>query len=66
MAPAEVIQEMTKAEADAQRIRQLEENLKRAHDEILEYVCVEQVLMAARKINEETFRQAHELVRNCS
>lgn len=63
MKPAHVVQEMTKAESDAQRIRQLEVRVKHLEAEILEYIRAEAVLVAARKIDEDTIKQAHDLVR---
>lgn len=64
MKPAELVREMTKAEGDAQKIRQLEAALKRARDDLDEYILAEKVMVAAGKISEATVRQAHEIVQN--
>jgi adenylosuccinate lyase len=55
---------LTKAEADAQQIRQLQENLKRCREDLQEYIMAEKVMIAAGKVGEATVEQAHELVRN--
>lgn len=59
-----VVNEMTKAEADAQKIRQLEEALKRAREDLQEYITTEKVMIAAGKVSEATVRSAHEIVSN--
>lgn len=64
MTKNEIVNNMTKAEADAQKIRQLEESLKRCRDDLQEYMLAEKVMIAAGKISEATVRQAHELVQN--
>lgn len=64
MKPDSIVREMTKAESDAQKIRQLEEALKRARDELHEYMLAERVMIAAGKVTEATARQAHEIVQN--
>lgn len=63
---SEVLQDMSKAESDAQKIHQLEVRVKHLEAEVLEYVRAEAVLIAARKVNEDTVKQAHEIVRVCS
>lgn len=55
---------MTHAEADAQKIRQLEEALKRAREDLQEYITAEKVMIAAGKVSEATVRSAHEIVSN--
>lgn len=64
MKPESIIRDMTKAESDAQKIRQLEEALKRAREEVNEYILAERVMIAAGKVSEATARQAHEIVQN--
>ena len=59
-----VINSLTKAEQDAQTIRQRDEQIKRMHGELLEFIQVEKVIVAAGKISEATIRQAHKLVQN--
>lgn len=63
---ANVLPSMTKAEADAQKIRQLEEALKRCREDLQEYITAEKVMVAAGKVSEATVRQAHEIVQNLS
>lgn len=41
-----------------------EGQLKRLTEELMEYINVEKVLIAAGKVSEATVRQAHELVQN--
>lgn len=55
---------MTKAEEDAQKIRQLEEALKRCREDLQEYLTAEKVMIAAGKVSQATVEQAHEIVRN--
>lgn len=55
---------MTKAEADAQQILQLQENLKRCREDLTEYITAEKVMIAAGKVSQATVEQAHEIVRN--
>lgn len=64
MTKNEIVNNMTRAEADAQQIRQLQENLKRAREDLQEYITAEKVMIAAGKVSEATVNQAHELVRN--
>jgi hypothetical protein len=56
--------DMTKGEADSQKIRQLEVALKAARDDLQEYITAEKVMIAAGKVSQATVEQAHELVRN--
>ena len=64
MKPESIVSQMTKAETDAQKIRQLEEALKRAREDLQEFITAEKVMIAAGKISEATVRQAHEIVQN--
>jgi hypothetical protein len=67
MQPAEqVIADIAKAQSPEQRLAVAEKRIKHLEAEILEYIRVEAVLIAARKLNQDTVAQAHELVRNCS
>jgi hypothetical protein len=54
---------VTKAESDAQKIRQLEEQLKRRDAELLEYIRAEEVLIAAGAVSKQKVEQAHDIVR---
>ncbi len=62
MKPESIVTQMTKAEEQAQAIRQKDEQIKRLRSELREYVRVEEVLIAARLVNESKVKQAHELV----
>ena len=64
MKPESIVKEMTRAEADAQQIRQLQENLKRVREDLQEYITAEKVMIAAGKVSEATVRSAHEIVSN--
>lgn len=64
MKPESIVKEMTRAETDAQQIRQLKENLKRAREDLQEYITAEKVMIAAGKVSEATVRSAHEIVSN--
>ncbi len=64
MKPESIVKEMTRAETDAQQIRQLQENLKRAREDLQEYITAEKVMIAAGKVSEATVRSAHEIVSN--
>ena len=57
-----LVENMTRAEKDAQTIRQRDEQIQRLQKELQEYIRVQEVLIAARVVGEERFRQAHELV----
>jgi hypothetical protein len=59
-----ILRDLTKAESDGQKIRQLEEALKRAREDLQEYIMAEKVMIAAGKISEATVRGAHEIVSN--
>lgn len=59
-----VVNQMTKAEEDASKIRQLESGLKQCRDDLQEYILAERVMIAAGKVGQATVEQAHELVRN--
>jgi hypothetical protein len=59
----ELVDKMAKAETDAQRIRQLEEALKRARKDLDEYLATEEVLVASGLVSKSKVEQAHELVR---
>lgn len=63
---AEIVQDMTKAELDAQTIRQRDEQIKRLHAEVMEYIKVEKVMVAAGAVSKEKIEQAHEIVRSWS
>lgn len=60
----QLMQELTKAEQDAQKIRQLEEQIKRQSQELMEYRNAEDVLIAAGLVSKHKIEQAHEIVRN--
>lgn len=60
-----VLTQMTTAEVYEQKIRQLEEMLKRREAELLEYVRAEKVMIAAGKVCEDAVRQAHDFAKNC-
>jgi hypothetical protein len=60
----EVSNAMTKAETDTQKIRQLEESLKRVRDDLDEYMKVQKVLVLVCGISQEVLEHAHDLVRN--
>jgi hypothetical protein len=62
--PESIVKEMTRAETDAQQIRQLQENLKRVREDLQEYITAEKVMIAAGKVSEATVRSAHEIVSN--
>jgi hypothetical protein len=64
MKPESVVTQMTKAETDAQKIRQLEEALKRCREDLHEFITAEKVMIAAGKVSEATVRQVHEIVQN--
>jgi hypothetical protein len=59
----DVVTEMTKAETDAQTIRQRDEQIKRLTREVREYIRAEQVMIAAGIVSKEKVDQAHEIVR---
>ena len=61
-----IISSLTKAEQDAQTIRQRDEQIKRLQAELDEYIKVEKIMIAARLINEQKFLEAHDLVRSWS
>jgi hypothetical protein len=58
-----IAQEMTKAEQDAQNIRQRDEQIKRLQKELHEYIKAEDVLIAAGLIAKAKVEQAHDIVR---
>ena len=58
-----IVNEMTKAEADAQTIRQRDEQIKRLQSELQEYFRAEQVMIAAGIVTKTKVDQAHDIVR---
>ena len=58
----EILAELTKAEKDAKRMRQLEEQVKKLQGELMEYFQVEEVLVAARLVSKSKLEEAHQLV----
>ena len=58
-----IINELTRAERDAQKIRQLEGQIKGLQINIREYVNAERVLIAAGIVSQEKIDQAHDIVR---
>ena len=61
--PNFVVAKMTKAEDDAQKIRQLEEQIKRRDTELREYIRAEEVMIAAGIVSKQKVEQAHDIVR---
>lgn len=59
-----IIRQIESKQIEADRIRQLEVQLKQANGDLLEYITAEKVLVAAGKVSEATVQQAHEIVRN--
>ena len=59
-----ILRDLTKAESDGQKIRQLEEALKQARENLQEWITAEKVMIAAGKVSEATVRSAHEIVSN--
>jgi uncharacterized protein YacL (UPF0231 family) len=60
----EIIREMTKAEQDAQTIRQRDEQIKRLQAELREYIKAEEVMIAAGLVSKQKVEQAHDIVRS--
>ena len=61
-----IVKDLTRAEQDAQTIRQRDEQIKRLEADLREYLLAEKVMIAAGKVSEATVRQAHEIVQNIS
>lgn len=58
----EVMEEMTKAERDEQKIRALELQVKRLQADLAVYMQVEEVLVAARLVSKSKIEEAHGIV----
>lgn len=52
----------TKAEEDAERIRHLELQIKRLQADLVVYMQVEEVLVAARLVSKSKLEEAHSIV----
>ncbi len=55
---------MKKADQDAEKIRLLEETVKRQGRELRRYINAERVMVAAGIVSEEKARQAHDIVQD--
>lgn len=62
--PDETLRQLAVEQSPEQRLAAAERRIKQLEAEIIEYVRVEAVLIAGRKVNEDTVRKAHELVRD--
>ena len=60
------IEEMTRAEIDANHISELQTQMKRLRDELREYIRAEEVMIAAGIVTKQKVEQAHEIVRGLS
>jgi uncharacterized protein YacL (UPF0231 family) len=66
MKPESIVKDLTRAEQDAQTIRQRDEQIKRLQAELHEYIKAEEVMIAAGLISKTKVEQAHEIVRGFS
>ena len=67
MKPAEkAIQQIMNDQSPENRLTLAEKRIKNLEAELLEYVRVEAVLVAARKVDADTISKAHDLVRASS
>jgi iron-sulfur cluster repair protein YtfE (RIC family) len=58
-----ILVEMSKADKDAQFIKQLQEQIKRLHTELQEHIRAEEVMIAAGIVSKHKVEQAHDIVR---
>ena len=63
MKPESIVKDLTRAEQDAQTIRQRDEQIKRLQADLREYIDAEAVMVAAGLISKGKVDQAHEIVR---
>jgi hypothetical protein len=63
MKPESIVKDLTRAEQDAQTIRQRDEQIKRLQADLREYIDAEAVMIAAGLIAKAKVDQAHEIVR---
>jgi hypothetical protein len=63
MKPESIVKDLTRAEQDAQTIRQRDEQIKRLQADLREYIDAEAVMIAAGLIAKSKVDQAHEIVR---
>lgn len=61
----QIITDLTRAEKDAQTIRQRDEQIKRLTADLDEYRKAEEVMIAAGLISKHKVEQAHEIVGRC-
>lgn len=61
-----VLQQIANDQSPEHRLTLAEKRIKNLEGELLEYVRVEAVLVAARKVDVETIAKAHDLVRASS